>query len=168
MKIVDNIFRKDLRMVQIEIDEIDRHLLRLLQEDASTSVSDLAERVGLSQSPCWRRINRLENEGVITRRIAVLDEEKLGFGTTVFAQVRLSSHGRRSIQEFEDAIRAFPEVIDCFAILGQADFILRIVTRDIHGYEAFVRQSLFNMPHVQEVHSMVGLKPTKDRAPLPV
>ena len=95
-------------MSQIEIDETDRQLLRLLQVDASLAVSDLADRVGLSQSPCWRRINRLEKEGIIKRKIAVLDETKLGFDTTVFAQVRLSSHGRRSIQEFEEAIRAFP------------------------------------------------------------
>ena len=155
-------------MSQVEIDETDRQLLRLLQDDASLAVSELADRVGLSQSPCWRRINRLEKDGIIKRKIAVLDETKLGFDTTVFAQVRLSSHGRRSIQEFEEAIRAFPEVIDCFAVLGQADFILRIVTQNIQGYEEFVRQSLFNMPHVQEVHSMVGLTPTKDRAPLPV
>ena len=152
----------------VEIDEIDRQLLRLLQQDASMAVSDLAERVGLSQSPCWRRINRLEKEGVIKGKVAVLDATKLGLGTTVFAQVRLSSHGRQSIEEFEEAIRTFPEVIDCFAVLGQADFILRIATQDIHGYESFVRRSLFNLPHVQEVQSMVGLSPTKDRAPLPV
>jgi Lrp/AsnC family transcriptional regulator len=152
----------------VEIDDIDRQLLRLLQQDASMAVSDLADRVGLSQSPCWRRINRLEKEGVIKGKVAVLDAAKLGLGTTVFAQVRLSSHGRQSIEEFEEAIRTFPEVIDCFAVLGQADFILRIVTQDIHGYEAFVRRSLFNLPHVQEVQSMVGLSPTKDRTPLPV
>ena len=152
----------------ITLDHIDRQLLRLLQQDASTPVAELAESVGLSQSPCWRRINRLENEGVIKGRIAVVDQDKLGLGTTVFAQVRLSSHGRRTLEEFEDAIRAFPEVIDCFAVLGQMDFILRIATKDVHSYEAFVRQSLFNLPHVQEVHSMVGLTPIKDRAPLPI
>ena len=154
--------------MSVALDDIDREILRHLQRDASMPVAELAAKVGLSQSPCWRRINRLEKEGIITGRVAVVAPDRIGLGTTVFAQVRLSSHGRRSIQEFEEAIRAYPEVIDCFAVLGQVDFILRIVTRDIHHYETFVRQSLFNLPHVQEVHSMVGLTPTKDRAPLPV
>ena len=109
------------------LDRFDRDILALLQQDASLSAAEIGVRVGLSQSPCWRRINRLEEAGLITRRVALLDRHRLGLDVLVFAMIKLNAHGRRSLPEFADAIRRYPEVQECFTLLGDMDFLVRNV-----------------------------------------
>lgn len=151
-----------------EISLVDRNILALLQEDASLSVAEVAERVGLSTSPCWRRINRLEQLGYIQRRVALLNQELLGLGVVVFANVRLSAHQNQSLREFEEAIRAFPQVMECYTMTGSMDYLLRIVTKDIHAYELFFREHLSQMPAVQEVHSSIAITQIKYSTSLPL
>jgi Lrp/AsnC family transcriptional regulator len=150
------------------LDRIDCKILDLLQRDARLSNAEIASRVGLSVSPCWRRIQRLERDGVIRARVALLDAAKLGLGITVFESVKLSSHGRHTLAEFEAAIREFPEVVECYTVTGQVDFILRIVTRDIPSYERFLRDHLLQLPHVGEVHSTIALTQVKYTTAVPL
>ena len=111
-------------MQKIEIDELDRKILRLLQSDASLSATAIGEQVGLSQSPCWRRIQRLREGGLILGQVMRFDRKKLGFGILVFAQVKLTAHGRSKVPEFAETIRQFPEVQECHLVLGNIDFQL--------------------------------------------
>jgi Lrp/AsnC family transcriptional regulator len=151
-----------------DLDEIDLKILDTLQNDATLSTSDLAEAVGLSQSPCWRRLTRLKQAGYIRGQVTRLDAEKLGFSNLVFAHVRLSAHGRANLTEFSDAIRKMPEVIECHAIMGSFDFLLRIVTRDIKAYEQFVFGKLSVLSSVQEINSTIALSEIKSSTALPL
>jgi Lrp/AsnC family transcriptional regulator len=152
----------------MHLDEFDRKILDRLQSDATIAVADLAEQVGLSQSTCWRRINLLEQAGVIRARVALLDAKALGIEVTVFANIKLSAHGRRSLTEFEEAISQYPDVVECYTMSGEMDFLLRIVARDIESYERFLRQTLLQMPSVQEVHSHIALSQVKHTTVLPL
>ena len=152
----------------MKLDETDKKLLAILQRDSTIAVGEIAERVGLSQSTCWRRINQLEEAGVIRTRTALLDPEALGLEVVVFANVKLSAHGRRSLSEFEEAISVFPEVTECYTMSGEIDFLLRIVTKDIAAYERFLRTELLQMPSVQEVHSHIALSQVKYTTELPL
>ena len=152
----------------MHLDEFDRKILDRLQSDATIAVADLAEQVGLSQSTCWRRINLLEQAGVIRARVALLDAKALGIEVTVFANIKLSAPGRRSLTEFEEAIAQYPDVVECYTMSGEMDFLLRIVARDIESYERFLRQTLLQMPSVQEVHSHIALSQVKHTTVLPL
>jgi len=152
----------------MNLDNTDRKLLAILQHDATVPVAEIAERVGLSQSTCWRRIGALEEAGVVRGRAALLDREKLGLEVIVFANVKLSAHGRRSLSEFEEAIAVFPDVTECYTMSGEIDFLLRIVARDIAAYERFLRAELLQMPSVQEVHSHIALSQVKYTTELPL
>jgi Lrp/AsnC family transcriptional regulator len=155
-------------MPDARIDPIDRKILEVLQRDAGLSNAETASRVGLSPSPCWRRIQRLERDGVIRRRVALLDPEALGLSIVVFASVKLSSHGRQALPEFEQAIREYDEVLECYTVTGEVDFILRILTRDMHSYERFLRDHLLQMPTVAEVHSTIALTQVKYTTAVPL
>ena len=155
-------------MQKIEIDELDRKILRLLQSDASLSATAIGEQVGLSQSPCWRRIQRLKDSGLIKAQGLVIDRKKLGFDTMVFAHVKLTAHGRSKVAEFGDTIRQFPEVLECHLLLGQVDFLLRIVTPDLEAYERFFFERLSQLPDVQEVTSSIALSEVKHTTELPI
>lgn len=150
------------------LDEIDRQILEILQEDASLSSAQLAERVGLSASPCWRRIQRLEKAGLIRKRVALLDAQALGLGIVVFASVRLSAHGRQALPEFEAAVERYPEVMECYTVSGGQDYLLRVATRDIHAYEIFLREQLLQLPSVAEVHSRIAITQVKYTTAMPI
>lgn len=152
----------------VELDVIDRKILRVLQEDASLSTSEIAERVGMSQSPCWRRVQRLKDEGVIRAQVALVDRKKVGLNAQVFAQVKLNAHGRQHLEEFSAAIRRFPEVLECYVLMGTVDFLLRIVTADIEAYERFFFEKLSRVAGIQEVNSVVALSEIKATTALPV
>ena len=151
-----------------DLDAYDRRILELLQEDASLSSAQIAERVGLSQSPCWRRIQRLKEEGVIRGQVTLLDRKKVGLNTQIFAEVKLNAHGRSNFTEFTDAIRGVPEVLECYVLMGSVDFLLRIVTPDIEAYERFFFEKLSNVPGIQEVNSIVALSEIKSTTSLPL
>ncbi|MCP3983264.1 MAG: Lrp/AsnC family transcriptional regulator [bacterium] len=152
----------------VEIDRLDREILRQLQQDAALSNAELAKLVGLSPSPCWRRTRRLEEVGVIQKRVALLDPEALGLNTVVFASVRLSAQGQTSLPDFEAAVRNYPEVVECYTTSGGVDFLLRVVTRDMRDYEDFLRNHLLQMPAVQEVHSRIAITQVKYTTALPL
>ncbi len=152
----------------IALDEFERRILRELQRDGSQTVAEIAAKVGLSSSPCWRRIDRLEREGVIRGRVAVVDRRKVGLSAHIFAQVRLNAHGRANLDEFAEAIRSFPEVLDAYVLMGTTDFMLRIVARDIDAYERFFFDKLSRLPGVQEITSTVALSEIKSTSVLPI
>ena len=152
----------------IELDHFERKILRELQRDASQTTAEIAEKVGLTPSPCWRRIDRLEKEGLIRRRVALIDRRKVGLNAQVFAQVKLNAHGRANLDEFSAAIGEFPEVLEAFVLLGTMDFMLRIVAKDIEAYERFFFERLSKLPGVQEINSTVALSEIKSTNELPI
>jgi Lrp/AsnC family transcriptional regulator len=152
----------------VELDDAERRILRIVQEDASLSTATIAERAGLSPSPCWRRIDRLERDGIIRKRVALLDRRSVGLNAHVFAQVKLNAHGRAHLDEFADAIRGFPEVLECYVLMGPVDFLMRVVAEDIEAYERFFFNKLSRLPGVQEVVSTVALSEIKSTTVLPV
>ncbi|WP_165672127.1 Lrp/AsnC family transcriptional regulator [Metapseudomonas otitidis] len=154
--------------MQTLLSPIDRKILRLLQHNADLSAAEVAERVELSQSPCWRRIHRLQEEGLIERKVALLNPQRLGFSITVFVNVKLSAHGRNNLTEFEDAIVGYPEVLECYTMAGGSDYLLKVVAKDIAGYERFLRDHLLQRPHVQEAHSNIAMSEVKRTTELPL
>ena len=150
------------------IDATDRKLLSLLQEDANISTSALAGKLHISQSPCWRRINRLEEQGIIRKRVAVLDREKLGMSVVVFATVNLTQTGRQNLIEFEQMIKGHPEVLECYTMTGIWDYVLKIVTRDVRHYENFVRNTLSASDLIRELHSHIAVTEIKNTSALPL
>jgi len=155
-------------MQSISLDHIDRKILDLLQSEAGINASAIGERIGLSQSACWRRIQRLREEGVFSDHPVILNREKVGLTTMVFAHVKLTSHGRSNLSDFADAVRSYPEVMDCYVLLGQVDFLLRIVAEDIKAYEQFFFEKLSQLPGIQEVNSSIVLSDIKHSTALPV
>lgn len=151
-----------------ELDQFDRKILSLVQQDASRSTGEIAQLVGLSQAPCWRRLQRLKEDGFIRGQVALLDRRKIGLNAQIFAQVKLTVTGRSNLEDFTLAIREFPEVLDCFVLLGTVDFMLRIVARDIEAYERFFFDKLSRVPGVQEINSMVALSEIKSTTELPL
>jgi Lrp/AsnC family transcriptional regulator len=151
-----------------KLDDAERRILRELQRDGSLTIAELAAKVGLSASPCWRRVDRLEREGVIRGRVALVDRRKVGLNAHIFAQVRLNAHGRANLDEFASAIQSFPEVLDAYVLMGTTDFMLRIVARDIDAYERFFFDKLSRLPGIQEINSTVALSEIKSTSELPV
>jgi Lrp/AsnC family transcriptional regulator len=150
------------------LDNFDRKILGLLQQDADRSAADIGERIGLSQSPVSRRIARLKDAGFVRGTVALLDRDKLGLNAHIFAQVKLSAHGRQHLEEFTAAIRGFPEVLECYVLMGPIDFLLRIVAKDIAAYERFFFEKLSRVPGIQEVNSTVALSEIKATTALPL
>ncbi len=146
----------------------DIEILKLLQRDATVSTAAIAERINVSQSPCWRRINRLEQEGLIRGRVALLDRAALGMDVVVFATINLTSTGRQNLLAFEREIVGHPEVIECYTMTGIWDYLLKIVTRDIRHYEAFVRNTLTASPAIRELHSHMAVTEIKNVTQLPL
>ena len=149
-----------------EVDEIDRAILRALQDDAELTASRLGRRLGLSQPATWRRIRRLEEAGVIAGRRLVLDREKLGFGVTVFLGVKLAAKGRVSLEDFERAVSAIREVQTVEHVLGLYDYRLRVVARDLADFERVLRRRIMTLPGVGNVEANVLL--SEERRPGPV
>jgi Lrp/AsnC family transcriptional regulator, cysteine-sensing transcriptional activator len=155
-------------MQQLPIDQIDRRILEILQKAPGVNASAIGEQVGLSQSACWRRVQRLREEGIIKDQPVKLDREKVGLNTMVFAHVKLTSHGRSNLSEFADAVSEYPEVLDCYVLLGNVDFLLRIVTEDIKAYERFFFEKLSLLPGIQEVNSSIVMSDIKHTTVLPI
>ena len=152
----------------MQLTDADRRILAVLQQDSSLSMAELAERVGLSQSPCWRRVQKLKQEGVIRAEVALVDRTAIGLKTQIFAQVKLSAQGSRHLDEFAEAIRRFPEVLECWVLMGPVDFLLRIVAPDVESYERFFFEHLSRVPGVQEITSTVALSEIKATTALPI
>ena len=154
--------------MQADLDRGDARILELIQEHGELSAAEIAERLGMTASTCWRRVSRLQELGVIRKRVAVLDREKVGLNVLVFSHVKLSGHGRDALLKFEQAVRQHPEILECYTLMGETDFLLRIVCRDIKAYEAFFLDHLSRFPGVQSVHSSIALSVIKETTALPL
>lgn len=150
------------------LDNTDLKILTLMQRNASLSIGQIAEEVNLSQPPCWRRIKKLESAGYIDGQVTMLNRKKLGLNVVVYTEVKLTANGRQEVGKFEEAINSFPEVIECYAMLGRSDFLLRIVTRDVDDYDRFFRDHLSKIPGVQDITSAVALREVKYSTALPI
>ncbi|MEJ0058357.1 MAG: Lrp/AsnC family transcriptional regulator [Terricaulis sp.] len=151
-----------------ELDAVDAKILDLLQQDASLSIAEIAERVGLSSSPCWRRIERLKKIGIILKQVTLLDYEKLGLGFEVFASVKLQLPSRENLEKFEQAVAKWPEVVDCATVTGAADYVLRIITRDMHAYDDFLRDQMLALGLISDVQSRILMRIAKRTTAAPL
>lgn len=151
-----------------DLDPIDAKILDLIQNDAALSVADIADRVGLSSSPCWRRIKRLEEQGIILRRVTLLDREALGLTFEVVASVKLQMPTRDNLEKFETLVMKWPEVVDCLTVTGAMDYILRIVTTDTHAYDDFLRDRMLASGLVADVQSRIVIRVSKRTTAAPL
>ena len=151
-----------------KLDAIDARILDLIQHDARLSVAEIAERVGLSSSPCWRRIKRLEDERVIQRRVTILDREKLGLDFEVYCTVKLSLPTKDNLETFEHAVQRWPEVVQCATVTGAADYELRIVTRDMHAFDDFLRDEDPVAGLVSNIESRIVVRSVKNATTVPL
>jgi len=149
------------------MDQIDRKILAALQEDAGRPVADIAAAVGLSQSPCWRRIQKLEVDGVIQRRVALLDAAKLNVGVTVFVAVRTSRHDLDWIETFARAVTDIPEVVEFYRMSGEIDYLLRVVVPDIAAFDAAYKRLIARVP-LSDVTSSFAMEQIKYTTALPL
>ena len=149
------------------MDQIDRKILAALQEDAGRPVADIAAAVGLSQSPCWRRIQKLEVDGVIQRRVALLDPAKLNVGVTVFVAVRTSRHDLDWIETFARAVTDIPEVVEFYRMSGEVDYLLRVVVPDIAAFDAVYKRLIARVP-LSDVTSSFAMEQIKYTTALPL
>lgn len=152
----------------ITFDHTDRVLLSALQADARLTVANLAERARLSTSPTWRRIKRLEDEGVIVGYQASLDRRALGWGVLTFVQVTIEDHSAAQARAFEEAVMAMPEIIACWSIAGSADFLLQVVARDLDAYAEFAMTTIRRMPGIKAMQTTFTLKEVKPAQPWPI
>ena len=155
-------------MPKIDLDAIDGKILAALQADARLSNLELADRVGLSPSPCLRRVRRLERDGYIDGYRAMLRRERVGLGLTVFLGVKIEGHANDRAIAFEQAVVALPEVIACHMVSGESDYLLEVVVADLPQYQRFLIDRLLNMPIVREVRSNFAIATLKATAPLPL
>ena len=149
------------------LDAKDRRILAVLQEDAMAPVAEVAERVGLSTTPCWRRIQRLEREGVIRRRVALLDADALNVPVSVFVAVRTSQHSAKWLAQFRRAVEAIPEIVEAYRMSGEIDYLLRVVVPDIAGYDAVYKQ-LIEKIELADVTSSFSMEEMKHTTALPL
>jgi Lrp/AsnC family transcriptional regulator len=150
------------------LDAVDAKILDLIQHDAGLSVAEIAERVGLSSSPCWRRIKRLEDDGVIQRRVTILDREKLGLDFEVYCTVKLSLPTKENLETFEQSVKRWPEVVQCATVTGAADYELRIVTRDMHAFDDFLREKILSLGLVSNIESRIVIRAVKNSTAVPL
>jgi len=150
------------------LDDVDLRMLDAIQTRPPMTTAELAEQVGISQSPCWRRLQRLRNEGYILDQIVRLAPEKLGLRTNIFANVKLSAHGQANLNEFIEAVSRIPEVLEIHPTMGPFDFLLRIVTGTVEDYRELAFGSLLTLPTVQEINSTMSLGPAKMTTVLPL
>lgn len=149
------------------MDKLDRRILRILQEDSTIAVADLAKKVGLSTTPCWRRIQKLEEEGVIRKRVALLDPVKINARVTVFVSIRTNSHSTEWLKRFSEVIGEFPEVIEFYRMSGDVDYLLRVVVPDIAAYDAFY-QRLISKIEIRDVSSAFAMEQIKYTTEMPL
>jgi DNA-binding Lrp family transcriptional regulator len=150
------------------VDAIDKRIIELLQRDGAISHADLGEKVGASAASCWRRIKALEAAGVLTATVRLVDPEKIGLGVNVFCNIRVRSHTRDARKLFEDFLQDRPEVIECFSMSGEWDYLLRIAVADVADYERFLMRTLLEHPSVGAASSHFALSTTKYTTALPV
>ena len=153
--------------MDIVLDAVDRRILRELQKDATIAIAELAQIVGLSQTPCWKRIKRLTDAGVITRRVALLDREKLDLGLVVFVSVRTNRHDEAWLDAFAGAAKSLPEVVEFYRLSGDTDYLMKVLVRDIAAYDTFYKRLIASVP-LSDVSSAFAMEQIKSTTALPV
>src|SRR5512140_904278 len=151
-----------------QLDRYDYLLLAELQRDSRQTVQQLATAVGLSSTPCWKRVKELESSGTIRGYTALVDREKLGLSLCVLAELNLTRHSEDDVRRFEEAVAASPQIVGCYATTGQADYVIKVLVPDIKSYEAFLHETAFKLPGVTHVRSSVVLKEVKAETRLPL
>lgn len=146
---------------KIELDSIDRHILGILQEDAALPVQVVAERVGLSPNPCWRRIKQLEAAGVIERRVALVNAAAVGLSVTAFVSIRTNQHNADWLQSFARGVQSIPEIVECHRMSGDIDYLLKVVVRDIQHYDRVYRRLIAAVPGLSDVSSTFSMERLK-------
>jgi Lrp/AsnC family transcriptional regulator len=149
------------------MDVIDRKILTVLQQDASLSVAEIGSRVGLSSTPCWKRIQKLEGEGVIQRRVAVVDPEKIGLGVSVFVAIETGDHSEEWLKRFAEVVEAMPEVMEFYRMAGDVDYMLRVVCASIQDYDVFYKKLISAIP-LKNVTSRFAMERIKQTTALPI
>ena len=149
------------------MDRLDRKILRLLQADSTLAVADVARKVGLSTTPCWRRIQKLEEDGVIRRRVAILDPVKVNASVNVFVSIRTSAHSHEWLRRFSEVVQDFPEVVEFYRMSGEIDYLLRVVVPDIAAYDAFYKR-LITKIEIRDVSSSFAMEQIKYTTELPL
>jgi Lrp/AsnC family transcriptional regulator len=149
------------------MDAIDRKILKVVQDDSSLSVAEIGSRVGLSSTPCWKRIQRLEADGVITKRVALVDPAKIGLGITVFVSIETGDHSQEWLAKFAETVAAMPEVMEFHRMAGDVDYMLRVVVPDIQGYDTFYKK-LIGTVALKNVTSRFAMERIKSTTALPI
>jgi Lrp/AsnC family transcriptional regulator len=162
------IFSKKAHMAaKISLDSFDRQILDCLQNDADMPLAEVARKVGLSTTPCWRRINRLQEQGIIRARVALLDRKAVNAGVTVFVAVRTAQHSAQWLARFAKAVATFPEVMDCYRMSGEIDYLIRLALPDIEAYDAFYKRLIAKI-ELSDVTSMFAMEEIKSTTRLPL
>ncbi|PRA46474.1 Lrp/AsnC family transcriptional regulator [Brucella pituitosa] len=155
-------------MPNFKIDMIDRKILRSLQTDGKISISELAEKVGLSPSPCARRVRILEIDGIIKNYAAIVDQKRIGLAVNAFASIKLERQREEDLDQFEQTILRWPEVLDCYLMTGQRDYLMRIVAADLEAYERFIKDKLTRLENIASIESSFALGQVKRSNVLPL
>lgn len=155
-------------MKQAELDKLDQRILAILQQDGRISNQQLAEQVGLSPAACWRRVRTLEETGIIKGYSALVAPDRVGQGLCVLVNLSLLRHSIDSTVEIEQQVSSYPEVLQCFAVTGNADFVLRVIVADMASYDRFLNEKIFTLPGIAQVHSNFSLREIKNTQVIPL
>jgi len=152
----------------IKLTAQDIKIVQLLQKNADRSSAEVADTLGMSQSPCWRRINHLIQQEIIEKKVAIINREKLGIDLVAFATVNLREIGIQNLEKFESGVALLDEVVECYTMTGAWDYMLKVVVKDIRHYERFVRNKLLSLPMIGEIHSHIAVTEIKNTTELPL
>lgn len=152
----------------MDIDDSDRRILRAIQARPDITMRELGEATGLSHSPCWRRLQRLQEEGAVSARRFVIDPEAVGYEILVFCFVKISHHQRERLKAFEDAVAGVPEILQCHSLSGEYDYVLQVIAPSVKTYEATVKNALVELPNVQSINTSFTLKRVKHSLNIPI
>jgi Lrp/AsnC family transcriptional regulator len=152
----------------MKLDDSDRRILRALQAQPELTMRELGEATGLSHSPCWRRLQRLQHEGAVSARRFVIDPEAVGYEILVFCFVKITHHQRDRLKAFEDAVAGVPEVLQCYSLSGEFDYVLQVIAPSVRDYEATVKNALVELPNVQSIYTSFTLKRVKHSLNVPI
>jgi Lrp/AsnC family transcriptional regulator len=159
---------KTMDITLMKLDKFDREILRVLQQDATVSMADLSQQVGLSHTPCWRRVKRMEADGIILGKVTLLNSKKLNLGVSVFIYVTLKNHDGDSLTDFETAVQNIDEIVECHTTSGEKDYLLKVIVESIEEYEFLLKTKLTHLPLVDHLSSTFALKQVKNTTELPI
>ncbi len=153
---------------EFELDATDRAILRMIQRDAALSLAEIAKEVGLTPTPCWKRIRRMEQEGVIIGRVVLLDPERVGLGVSVFVAIETGDHSAGWIEAFAGTVAKMPQIVECWRLGGDVDYLLRVVVPDMAAFDAFYRRLTAEVPSLRKVTSRFAMERVKSTTALPI